>query len=188
MTQTVVPGASTAAGDALRAKLDDPAVAASLTQILNHADLLAVLVESVDGFLQRSEIIGNSLLESLGDFKLMEQSDDNPLKGINLKELGSALAQVAQSAPRVTPALTKVVDSGLIDAVMDSGITEPAVIDQVGKLGRGLAKGAELAETNPIRVGGPLALLKQLKDPDIARGMSFFLNVLKSMGAELGRR
>lgn len=187
MSQAVATS-TTSAGDALRAKLDDPAVAASLARVLDHADLLALMVDSLDGLLQRSEIIGNALADSLGDFKLIEQSEDNPLKGIDLKELAGSLTAIAKASPRVTPAITKVVDSGLIDAVMDSGITEPAVIDQVGRLGRGLAKGAEMAESNPIHVGGPLALLKQLKDPDIARGMSFFLNVLKSMGAELGRR
>lgn len=176
------------AREALRAKLDDPAVAHSLAQILDHADLLALLVESLDGALQRSEVIGDSLIAGLSDFRAMQEAGDNPLKGIDLKELGASLAQVAQAAPRVTPALVKVVDSGLVDVVMSSGITEPAVIDQVGKLGRGLARGAEQAERNPITVGGPLALLRQLRDPDIARGMSFFLNVLKSMGAELGRR
>lgn len=176
---------------ALRAKLDDPKVAASLAQVLDHADLLALLVVGLDGALQRSEVIGNALAESFTDLRTLQGADDNPLRplmGIDLKELAGSLAAVAKASPRVTPALTKVVDSGLIDAVMDSGITEPAVIQQVGKLGRGLAQGAEAARSNPINVGGPLALLKQLKDPDIARGLSFFLNVLKSMGAELGRR
>ncbi|MBK6885324.1 MAG: DUF1641 domain-containing protein [Tetrasphaera sp.] len=97
------------------------------------------------------------------------------------------MGAITQTSHRVTPAISKVVDSGLIDAVMDSGITEPGVIEQVGRLGRGLAQGAEAARIHEISVSGPLTLLKALKDPDIARGMSFFLNVLKSMGAELGR-
>lgn len=172
---------------ALRAKLDDPQVAASLTRILDHADLLALLVVGLDGAIQRSEVIGNSLAGSLTDLRAMQSADDYPLRGIDLKELASSLGAIAQASPRVTPAITKVVDSGLIDAVMDSGITEPGVIEQVGRLGRGLAQGAEAARIHEISVSGPLTLLKALKDPDIARGMSFFLNVLKSMGAELGR-
>ncbi|MBK6885325.1 MAG: hypothetical protein IPH03_01935 [Tetrasphaera sp.] len=72
---------------ALRAKLDDPQVAASLTRILDHADLLALLVVGLDGAIQRSEVIGNSLAGSLTDLRAMQSADDYPLRGIDLREL-----------------------------------------------------------------------------------------------------
>ncbi|MFV0461885.1 MAG: DUF1641 domain-containing protein [Nostocoides sp.] len=171
---------------ALQERLNDPAVAGALATILDHADLLAVMVEGLNGFTARSEIIGESLLASLNDARSMAEAPDSPVKGLDFVGVAGALRDLANVMPKVAPVMLDIVGSGIIDEVMHSGITEPKVIDQVGKLGRGLAKGAENASANHLEVDGPFKLMRLLKDPDIARGLGFFLNVLKSMGAELG--
>jgi hypothetical protein len=43
--------------DGLRARLDDPQVAAALDDLLRHADLLAPLVDGLDGGIRRGDVI-----------------------------------------------------------------------------------------------------------------------------------
>ena len=99
---------------------------------------------------------------------------------------GESRTTLSATLPKLTPAITRLVDAGLIESVLDSGITSPVVIDQISKLGRGLAVGAEQAATDPVTVPGAFGLLRLLKDPDINRGLGFFLGVVKAIGAELG--
>ena len=74
---------------ALMARLEDPAVAASLVTLLDHADLLAVLVQGLDGFIARSEIIGNSLLDSVTELRESVAGNDvMGSTGVDLPKLG----------------------------------------------------------------------------------------------------
>lgn len=174
MTVTL-PGTTTAPIDALKQQLDDPAVASALGNILDHADLLAILIVGLDGFVSRSEVIGDELISSFGEMRGLAEGSD--LGGINpggivdsLKTLSSAL-----------PALTHMVDSGLLDSLVDS-IAQPAVVEQLAHVTKGVAAGLTAP---PVEVGGALSLLRQLKDPEVSRGLGFALSLLKSIGAEL---
>lgn len=88
---------ATAAGpvspaDALRARLDDPRTAAALHELLDRAEVVAFLVEGVDGFLRRGEVITDTLAGALGD-----------LRGAGA---ASPLAAAAPALRQLLPALT----------------------------------------------------------------------------------
>lgn len=151
--------------EALRSQLDDPEVATALVDILQHADLLALLVVGLDGAISRSEVIGDELLASLADMRTATDQSG----GFNPKE---AVASLMALAP-------------LLRALSESGITSPAAVDQIGNIGRGIAGGLT---TEPVKVTGALSLLRQLKDPDVSRGMGLALTLLKSIGANLNSR
>ena len=54
---------------ALVERLEDPRVASGLQNLLDHVDLLAILVIGLDGFVGRSEIIGEALAEGVSDIR-----------------------------------------------------------------------------------------------------------------------
>ena len=145
------------------ARLEDPAVAASLVSLLDHADLLAVIVEGLDGFIARSEIIGNSLLDSVTELReSVAGSDVAGSTGVDL--------------PKLVDTASRLSSSDLVD---------PAALDQLSVLARGMVKGGEQFESRPVEIGGALSLLKLLKDPDINRAISYFATVAKAVGQEI---
>lgn len=61
--------ASDSAVDQLARRLEDPATQQSLNTVLDRLDVIALSVDAVDGFLRRSDTIGESLVDSLQDVK-----------------------------------------------------------------------------------------------------------------------
>nr|7UTD_Q Chain Q, Type 2 [NiFe]-hydrogenase Huc membrane adapter subunit [Mycolicibacterium smegmatis MC2 155]7UTD_R Chain R, Type 2 [NiFe]-hydrogenase Huc membrane adapter subunit [Mycolicibacterium smegmatis MC2 155]7UTD_S Chain S, Type 2 [NiFe]-hydrogenase Huc membrane adapter subunit [Mycolicibacterium smegmatis MC2 155]7UTD_T Chain T, Type 2 [NiFe]-hydrogenase Huc membrane adapter subunit [Mycolicibacterium smegmatis MC2 155] len=57
--------------DGIRRRLDDPQVAEALNSLLDHADLLAVLVKGLDGFVRRGDDIANNLTSAIGELKAL---------------------------------------------------------------------------------------------------------------------
>lgn len=156
----------------LVAKLAEPGVTESLTSLLSHADLIAILVEGLDGLLSRSELIGNSLLEGFAELQTTAKENE-ALAGsdINLEELLGSVLQLAAIVPKAAP--------GLADAAATGAV------DKLALLGHGLVKGDDRFASDPVKVGGPISLLRLLKDPDINRALSYFATVAKAVGQEL---
>lgn len=156
-----------------------------LDALAEHADLLALGVDALDGTLRRAEEIGDAVTAGVNEIR---QVAANPGQGgaLDPGQVLASLVQVGAALPRVTPAVTRVVDSGLVETVLDSGITSPVVVDQISRIGRGLATAAENNQADPQRVPGALGMLRLLKDPDINRGVGFMVAALKSIGRELG--
>ena len=161
---TLAPDREKNATTALAEQLRDPKVAASLAILLDHADLLAVLVQGLDGFLERSEVIGDSLLASLGDLRTIV-GDAEASTGIDLQQL-TELKNTATS-------------------LMSSDLLKPEALDAIGLLARGAAKGSRQYDAQPVHVGGIFSLAKLLKDPDISRALSFVATLGKAIGQEL---
>lgn len=174
MTVTL-SGTSNAPVDALKKQLDDPAVAAALGNILEHADLLAILVVGLDGFVSRSELIGDEVISSIGEMR--ELAEGSQIAGINPADLIANMMKLSAALP----AITQMVESGLLESLVDS-IAQPAAVEALGHITRGVADGLSAP---PVEFGGAFSLLRQLKDPEVSRGLSFGLTMLKSIGSEL---
>lgn len=148
---------------ALADKLNDPVVAGALTSLLDRADLIAVLIDSLDGFIARTEVIGNSLADGFTEMRTTVAGNES-------------LQKVSADVPRILDTATRLVSSDLMD---------PAAVDRISVLARGLVRGGDTFERNPVEIGGALAMLKLLKDPDINRAISYFATVAKAMGQEI---
>jgi hypothetical protein len=145
------------------ARLQEPKTAAALDVLLDHADLLAVIVESLDQFLARSEVIGDSLISGISELReTAGASGALSLEGLDLKS--------ATEAGR---------------RLMGSGMLSADTLDQLAVLARGLAQGRESFGTDPVEVKGALGALRLLKDPDINRAISYGATVLRAVGREL---
>ena len=172
------------AQQALADRLHDPAVVNALTSLLDHADLLALLVVGLDGFIARSEVIGDNLVDGIDELRGAAQYEESD-SGLDVRALTDAGKSIARSLPQAAPCIAAAIESGVLEKLVASGVLGEESIDQVALLGRGLAKGATAYATRPVEVGGPLSLLKLLKDPDISRAISYFATVAQTIGQEL---
>ena len=188
VANTGTAGADARPLDSVAARLNEPQVATSLNTVLDHADLLALLVVALDGFFARGDVIGQALADSVQELRGAAAAANSPLAGVDTQALLHSLLAVSKSLPKATPALTRAFDSGVLDRVLDSEVLSPEVLAQITVLARGLKAGANQAATAPIQVHGALGLVKHLKDPEISRALGFFLSVLKGIGADLGAR
>ncbi len=98
--------------DQVRAKLDDPRVAAALNDLLEHADLLAILVSGLDGLVRRSDEISDSVTSAIGEFK---GEVNTPLKSVDLAGLAGTFATLSGKVIEATPALNSLLGSSLVD-------------------------------------------------------------------------
>lgn len=186
----VHPGPSSAR-TRLEARLEDPEVASSLDALLEHADLLAVILESLDGFLRRSETIGDSAFAGIAELRatVMENEAVKGMaaSGVTTQDLVDAGISLASALPKAAPGMVDVVNRGVIDRVLASELVSDDAVTQIEVVARGLVAGSNDFETNPVPVSGPLSLAKALRDPDIQRALSYGATVARSIGRELAQ-
>lgn len=180
MTLAAVPDRT--APPTLAQRLEDPETAEAISTILDHADVLALLVESLDGALRRSETILDSVVDGLNEARLTAASTPG-LEGLDGKATASAAARLASSLPRVAPAIERVVESGAIDQ-----LTSPAMVHTLTVVTQGLNDGLQDFESRPVEVGGVMSVLRLLRDPDVARALSFFATIGRAIGRDLKER
>ncbi len=176
--------ATTPAEARLAERLQDPQVLGALTTLLDHADLLAVLVEGMDQFISRSEVIGNSLLAGIQELRDVAQPDPDSARP-GLAEIAGAGASLASVLPQAAPRLVAAVETGSLDKLLDTAEVSAEAMDQMQMLARALIAGSKRFEHQPVEVSGPVSMVKALRDPDVSRAISFFITIAKSVGQEL---
>lgn len=184
MTASYTPEQEQAALAALVSRMRDPQVANSLANLLDHADLLALLVEALDGFVARSEVIGDNLVGGLTELR----EAGGGRSEVDLPGLVQSGVSLASVVPKAVPGLVEAVESGAIDKLLAAGVVSAEALPQVELLARGLARGSRQYADAPMQVGGLMSLPKLLKDPDIARALSYFATVAKAVGQEIAQQ
>ena len=164
--------------DTVRDRLDDPQVAAALNTLLDHADVLAVLVSGLDGFVRRGDTITNTVSTAVAEFRGVSSAGVIPgaeaFKGVDLQVLAASLATLSGSVAGATPALNTLL-SRLIDL---------QAAQVLASLGDALIDG-KAGAANPPK--GLYGLWKATKDPDVSRGLGFLLAAAKSFDRRVGQ-
>jgi len=169
---------------ALVERLEDPRVAAGLQNLLDHVDLLAILVVGLDGFVSRSEVIGAALADSVTE--LRTAADATKLGApVDVAGVATSLVALSSALPKLTPTLTRVADEDFLANMLDSGIFSPDSLAHIGVLASAINQGTSDAVEQPIQIKGAMSMYRQLKDPDIARGLGYTLSILKAVGHAL---
>lgn len=168
--------------DQIRERLDDPEVAASLNDLLDHADLLAVLVSGLDGLVRRGDAITDSLSSAVVEFKGASSAGVIPgaeaLKGVDLQGLTQSLATLSNSLVGATPAL---------NTLLSSRLTDPQAAEVLAQLGEALVEGKAAAAADPGGPRGVFGFWKVSKDPDVLRGLGFIIQVARAFGRRMGQ-
>lgn len=173
--------------DQLRDRLDDPAVAASLNNLLDHADLLAILLTGLDGFVRRGDAISETLASAVGELRAGARDFSganlpsfdgvaSELRSVDLQALAASLSELASSLVTATPALNKILQSPLVD---------PRAVDVLGELGQALVEGKTAAAADPGGPKGLFGLWRVSKDKDVNRGLGFLVQVARAFGKRL---
>ncbi|AWT53224.1 DUF1641 domain-containing protein [Mycolicibacterium smegmatis] len=168
--------------DGIRRRLDDPQVAEALNSLLDHADLLAVLVKGLDGFVRRGDDIANNLTSAIGELKALNAAD-TPIpalaafKDVDLAGLANSLATLSGGLVKATPAL---------NAVLDSPLTDQRGAEVLSALGGALVAARTSAPPAPRGVRGMWKTLRAAaKDPDVGRGVSYLIEVARVFGSKV---
>jgi uncharacterized protein YjgD (DUF1641 family) len=149
---------------ALRSRLDDPEVAAALSVLLDNADVLALLIQSVDGLLRRADVISASLESGLDDVRTLA---------------GSAGYLVAPTKRLIAEA-PAIADTA--DALLESGIFNRDLVNLLAKLGNAALAGHEAAQRKRTSIDGIREALRTLKDPEVARGLGLMVEIARALG------
>lgn len=161
--------------EALVARLDDPTVSRALHDLLDHVDLLSILVVGLHGMISRGDAISAALAESVGDVRAASGSSGLP-----------DVAQVSTLVQRLSTLSGPLIEMmPTIERLMNSSLGDPRVIDLAAAASRAAVRGAQEAQATQARVSGVRALLKVLKDDDVSRALGFVVSIAKSLGQEL---
>jgi uncharacterized protein DUF1641 len=165
-------------GDEIIARLDDPAVASSISLILDHADLLATLIVGLDGLVRRAEVIGDSVASGVAEVRDLAASTNGsrPWPTVNLAAVSDSVTRLSAAAVDATPA---------IERLMRSPLTDPQTADVLAEIGEALLEGKRAADADPRGPKGVFALMRVTKDPDISRGLGFMIQIARAFGKRL---
>lgn len=172
--------------DQLRDRLDDPTVAASLNSLLDHADLIAILVAGLDGLIRRGDEISDSLASAVDEIRGPAASLTagipglgdvrNELRGVDAAALAVNLATLSKALVDATPAVNILLRSPLLD---------PESAQVLAGLGEALVEGKAAAEADPGGPKGLYGLWRVTKDKDVNRGLGFLIQVARAFGRHL---
>lgn len=154
--------------DSLLERLDDPTTAAALHDLLDNAELLALLAGMVDGLVRRSETIADNLAEGLADVRTAATAAAG---GGSVRAAAADLGSLVAALPAALPALR---------ALLESRLVAPETVRTLDALSGALVEG--LAEPPASRRSGVRSLLADLRDPDTSRGLATLLRVARALG------
>ena len=161
---------------ALAARLGDPVVATALHDLLDHADLLAILVVGLSGLVSRGDTIADSLAEGVGEWRTA--STGTLPSGEEVVQLVQRLTSLSGPVVTLLPA---------IERLMTSDLADPRMVDIAALASRAVMRGVGEASVTQARVSGLRALLRALKDDDVSRALGFVISVARALGQELRR-
>ncbi len=166
--------------DSLRERLDDPEVAASLNNLLDHADLLAILVTGLDEMIRRGDEISESLASAVDELKGAAKPGAIPglesLRSVDLQAVAASLASLSGALVNAAPAL---------NTVLTSRLTDPEAAEVLAQLGQAVIDGKAAAKADPGGPKGVFGLWRLTRDKDIVRGMGFMIQVARAFGRRL---
>ena len=146
----------------IAARLQNPRMAAALDKLLSQVEAVELLASAAE----QGPGMAAMVADSVDDFVRTSDIDFDLLLD---KGLGALLRTI------------NLVESPQFDALLNSGVLDPAAIEVVGKVGKALAD----SSTQEIQPMGPMAMLKALNDPDVQRGLGFLVSVGRNFGQEL---
>jgi len=156
----------------LVARLNDPLTASALNSLLDNIELLAVLVDGLDGLARKGVVIGDTMADTLNEMRAAGKAT-----GMDLRTTTSQLATLIPPLAAAAPA---------IELVLQSGIVEPRPVAVLSEAASALVAGLESAQAKNTRVG-VTGLLRALRDEDVQRGLGFVIEMAKVFGRTMTR-
>ncbi len=167
-------------------RLTDPQTLAILNQLLDKLPLIAMLTESLDGFIRRGDTIADNVAGVVHDLKLSENAIDFE----KLSSLIQTLPKLQQVGEHMLQSgildedLPKVIDAGV--TMINSGMLDKPVVETLGELGRaGVETFHEVKQQSPPPLGGLWSMLRASRDPDVQKTLGFGFAFAKAFAKHL---
>ncbi|MBK6873333.1 MAG: DUF1641 domain-containing protein [Kineosporiaceae bacterium] len=154
--------------DQLRARLDDPEVAASLNALLDNVGALAVMATMANGFLERGDTITENVVGMVHEVR--------GAAGHGPGYLVEPARKLVEEAPAIADAAT---------ALIESGMFSREVVGLLGRFANAAVEGVRVAEAQNTSLDGVRATFRALRDPDVARGLGMLVEVARAIGKTL---
>lgn len=183
----------------LTRRLDDPDTSEALDKLLDNLGLAAFMLTSLDGFLQRSDTVIDSVANGVHEIRELAPANEPKLLenlALALPQLAAMLPQLVNMLPQITsmlPALTDVatrletiLTSREFEALMNSGVFAPKTVGIVGQAGNALVDSYEANQVEPKPIG-LMGAFRALQDPDVQRALGFLVEFGKRFGQAIDR-
>ncbi|MHB8188866.1 MAG: DUF1641 domain-containing protein [Ferrimicrobium sp.] len=164
-----------AALDQLRQKLSDPVIANALSLLVDQAGLLAFLLQGVDEFLARGDVIADSLADGFGELRAVT-AETRGGEGVHLGELASNFAKLTVSLSESSPAIAELLDSGMFTS---------EVVQLLATVAASAVEARGAVVSGPPKIRGTYSLIKSLKDPEVQRGLNYAIEFAGALGRKV---
>ena len=167
---------------------DLPRTVASLGRLAARLDELEALLDMVTGVIRRGPEIAETLNDTLNHVRRDIGKGGGPL--------AAYAPAIAQARELATPAnaeallgtlatFQQALNSDGVQALLNSTVLDPSAVETVGGLATALIAAADEGPRQQPEVKGPVSLVRALRDPYIARALSFGLGVARAFGRHL---
>jgi hypothetical protein len=161
----------------LKERLNDPATAAKLLDLLDHIDTLSGLLTVAQGLVARSEAILDNVTQSAKEMAGLIQVDP---------ALSGAAQGAANLGRQALPLVEKVGQTDVVAQLADSPMTDDAALSAFMRVVDALGTTLTDVQARPPQRRRTLrGLPRQLRDPDFNRGFDFLLRFVQQVGAGL---
>ncbi|MEP7010098.1 MAG: DUF1641 domain-containing protein [Acidobacteriota bacterium] len=147
-------------------KLGDPKTIQALSSLLGNVEVIAFLLDSLDGFLRRSDAVIESVAEGMSDLKTAIPDLD------------------PERVRRIISELPGLVEAG--EVLAEAGMFDRQTVEVLVRIGRTVAASYQDFLAHPAKPVGLFELYRSLKDPEIQATVRLVLYVAKSYGRGLG--
>lgn len=162
----------------LATRLQDPATSQALHTLLDHTDLLALMVSGLDGFIQRSDTIIESVADGVRE-ATGAAGAGKPAGLPDAEQLGKLVTGMTALVGPLTEAMPT------IERLLGSGMLDANLIDIATVGSQAVVEGSATARANKIQIKGVRKTLKILKDDDVARTFGFVATIAQVFGRKL---
>ncbi|QWT23106.1 DUF1641 domain-containing protein [Subtercola sp. PAMC28395] len=171
-TATAPAEAGISAHDALLARLDDPATAAELSDLLDNISTLSGLLTATGSFLARGEEVLDNVASSYQEIAGSLSADAS---------LAGALKTGMKLAGQAAPLAGTLADTAVLEKLAD-----PALLELLATLVGAISTTQAAVRADPVaHEYGLTRAARATRDPDVKRGIGFVLGILKELGKSL---
>lgn len=156
--------------DALAAMLADPEIRQSLAVIAANAPTLAVIASMSTALLQRGPEISDNINGIVSQMRTEAGQ----------AELSTAAGDLRDLLPLLTTLSAR---KDTIQGILDSPILQPEIVDVIGKAGSAALEADKRTRGRPSEVGGPISIVRQLRDPDVQETLAFLFAFARVFGS-----
>ncbi len=165
----------TSSSGLLARKLSDPVTASAVSSLIDQAGLLAFLLQGIDEFLSRGDVIADSLADGLVEVKSVT-AQSGRLGTVNLSELTANFTKLLLSLSESSPAISELLDSGMFRS---------DVMQLLAAAADAAVEARQNVAAKAPKIQGVYSLVKSLKEPDVQKGLSYIVELAGALGRKV---